>query len=730
MKKLLFLLLCIPSVLDAQTVRGDRFTFNLAPCTMRTGSGAPSGGLGVLCDTYIDTTTGVLWLKQAGGWVVSGVMGTGTPGTLAKWATSISIGDSSVSEYSSPAILKFAPAGDIEVLPAGGDVIPQNYSTNLGLLTNKWLSLHAAELWVETLVAQATMATIGGRILVAPTNILTSDLAAATTTIAVKYNNLSTADRIYMEASGKVEFMAITGGPSGAGPYSYTVTRNLDGSGANDWNAGDAILNTGQDGNGFIDLYSVRGVKAGTEIGPTIVGNVRQSATYNDWSPRWAIGNLNGLYGYSGSTYGSAFGVPSGARVTVDGTNGVRLYDGSNNLRISLGTGGTATFSGDGDDITNIDGGNIQTNSITVGQINATGFGDNVIKNGTFEGATNAVGIAGWAEDFHVGAFAISQSTGGQNGPATLLLSPGNGNYTSASYFAVPVVVGQTYRVALKVYADATTASGFYLRIHESNSSAFVRRVLRSGATAPDVNQVTWTDLCVSCAVNSGWQSMSFVYTVPSGVTWVSMSLIDFTGSGGSGSTYTDLKFDDVEMQKQIGAGHITAGSITADKITVTSLSALSTNVGTLTAGTIDGVTIRAGSGDEVTLDSSGVTLAAGTGANNSVKWSDGSAIRSASDQLNILSDNVIFVDGTSINLNTNTEVDGVLRVNTLGGGGNRYVCTDNDGDLSASAGSCPAPPAPASVPAAVLLEQIADLQVQVNELRAQLQSLLLEKRY
>ena len=45
--------------------------------------------------------------------------------------------------------------------------------------TRKFLTLHAAELWVETLVAQDTMATIGGRILVGPTTTLTVDLPAS-----------------------------------------------------------------------------------------------------------------------------------------------------------------------------------------------------------------------------------------------------------------------------------------------------------------------------------------------------------------------------------------------------------------------------------------------------------------------------------------------------------------------------------------------------------------------
>lgn len=221
-----------------------------------------------------------------------------------------------------------APAGDLILDPVGNDVLPNtNYDINLGLIGRKYLTVHAAELWVETLVAQDTIATIGGRILVGPTTVLMFDIGTGNTTIYVKHNELAVGDRIYLEADGKVEFMAITAGPTGAGPYGYTVTRNLDGSGANSWYAGDAVFNTGAAGDGFIDIYSVHGVKSATQYGPTIVGNVRNSATYNDWSEAWAIGNLNGLYGYSTNTYGVGLGkYASGqANIVIDPTNGVRL---------------------------------------------------------------------------------------------------------------------------------------------------------------------------------------------------------------------------------------------------------------------------------------------------------------------------------------------------------------------------------------------------------------------
>jgi len=242
----------------------------------------------------------------------------------------------------------------ITLAGSGYSILPYlNYGYNFGSLSKKFLSVYAAELWVETLVAQNTKATIGGRVLVGETNILSADLASAATTIYFKYNSFASGDTIYMEADGKIEFMLITAGPSGsAGNYSYTVTRNVDGSGANEWYAGDAAFNTGAAGDGFIDLYSVRGVKSSSQAGPTIVGNVRNSATYNDWTEHWAIGNLKGLYGYEANTYGIAlgrYGLES-SYITADATNGVciknRYDDGTEVTVIKLAQDGTGYLGG------------------------------------------------------------------------------------------------------------------------------------------------------------------------------------------------------------------------------------------------------------------------------------------------------------------------------------------------------------------------------------------------
>lgn len=593
-----------------------------------------------------------------------------------------------------------APTGDVQFNPAGKDILPQaNYDLNLGALQKKYLTLHAAELWVETLVAQDTLATIGGRVLVGPTTQFTTDFLAgpipgvlatalststavtgivltvpassvgdllfvsinwksATVTVTppagwttaltpaanatmnsilyyrivdgtetatytwtlsvacpqssvmvrvsgnytasptgtaqtasitsataftvpsltitkegalvmyfmaastvptitppgslfeyfeqaaggtqmtaefaalgafaagstgtisgtasvaasgiayafalypnplsqgtTKHNNLAIGDTVFMEASGKIEFMSVASGPAGTGPYTYTFNRNLDNTGLNDWYAGDAIFNTGQAGNGFIDEYStwgagitpfewlfnldetsgvtpfetgtyssnhaneitwtyfelasavndavyfgsssafaaihmwlttagvgsfgfgfeywngatglwtavvspttfpgsflltigdvgatwsnttgtpgwaphtingvsaywirlriqsgslstkpVQGVrrvnKTKAQYGPSIVMNTRNSSTFNDWTERTAMGNLNGLYGYGNDIFGFAAGKNAGNWFSVEETNGFRIFNGAI-LKAQWDTSGNITI--------------------------------------------------------------------------------------------------------------------------------------------------------------------------------------------------------------------------------------------------------------------------------------------------------------------------------------------------------------------------------------------------
>lgn len=256
--------------------------------------------------------------------------------------------------------LTIAPAGDIVLNPTGNDILPNtNYDLNLGAINKKFLALHAAELWVETLVAQDTVATIGGRVLVGPTTTLLDDIPAAGractyngsvpasghTYAMLKHNEMGLGDITYMEAGGKVEYYRVKTSPVAdvgkcykeyTGKYEYYLQRNLDASGANDWYAGDAMFNTGVTGEGFIDLYALHSIRGTALIGPTIVGYVRGgTVSYNDMNEAWAIGNLNGLYGISGNYMGVGIGgTVTGNYLLYDTNGGFRIYAGAGSFTI------------------------------------------------------------------------------------------------------------------------------------------------------------------------------------------------------------------------------------------------------------------------------------------------------------------------------------------------------------------------------------------------------------
>jgi hypothetical protein len=166
------------------------------------------------------------------------------------------------------------PLGDLVFNPTGNDIVPYlSYDLNLGTPFKKFLTIHAAELWVETLVAQDVLATVGGRVLVIPTTSLTRDLTDSATTIYVKHNQARPGDTLRLEARMRVEFMYVTAGPTEITPgaeYSYTVNRSVDPTGANAWLAGDGVVNTGIAGSGYIDLFALQGA---TVLSPDYVYN-------------------------------------------------------------------------------------------------------------------------------------------------------------------------------------------------------------------------------------------------------------------------------------------------------------------------------------------------------------------------------------------------------------------------------------------------------------------------
>lgn len=221
-----------------------------------------------------------------------------------------------------------AIASQLSIEP--NNILPgANYTQNLGSSTNKFLSLSVAELKAEVLVAQEKMVTFGGRAVFAPSTVLIAALSSGAVTMDVKHNNLVSGDVMAMEKVGQIEGLKVTSGPTTiTGGYRYNITRDFDGSGANSWDAGDAMVTTDM----YIDVFSTRSIMSASQVGPTILGSVRNNnTTFTAVSEVWAVGNLKGTYGYASTTFGAAFGkyISGAFHITVDSTNGLRFFDGT-----------------------------------------------------------------------------------------------------------------------------------------------------------------------------------------------------------------------------------------------------------------------------------------------------------------------------------------------------------------------------------------------------------------
>lgn len=246
------------------------------------------------------------------------------------------------------------------------------------------------------LINESTIsAAVDGSLIVAPiVTLANSPLFEGAWNIEVDKNTLESGDILYFQARGNVEYMQVTSGATGTGPYTYSVTRNLDGSGEDAWIAGDVAINTRRSGQGFLELYAGTNY-LGSGAGPTIVAYDRNTSTYNDLAEVSAFGNLGGLYNQSPGTYGAGFGK------YASGNSHVLVAGGSIKINNHTTTLGEWASSG----------------SFTLGQV-ATSK-PNVHWNGTdlqFRGGTDGTSVQAYIDGagaFVAGAGAVTIDTGG-----------------------------------------------------------------------------------------------------------------------------------------------------------------------------------------------------------------------------------------------------------------------------------------------------------------------------
>ncbi|PJF23580.1 MAG: hypothetical protein CUN56_00005, partial [Phototrophicales bacterium] len=242
-----------------------------------------------------------------------------------------------------------------------GDLTPDQTDTrNIGSITSLWRTAYISEMQA-TLFAKNTASLIGGLFII-PHNAgtLAADVSNSTTQIDFG-QPMTTGDIILLRGLLQVEYMQIGTAVTGT---TYNVTRNLDGSGVNTWPAGQAFAVLGTSGDGRIELDA--------QTGQPRISILEQGTIYNSQVEKVRIGALNGWGSLTGN--GIAIGDPTGERITYDPTNGLII-------------------AGDGNGITNINGGNIQANTVTATQINVSNLSAisanlGTITAGTITGAT------------------------------------------------------------------------------------------------------------------------------------------------------------------------------------------------------------------------------------------------------------------------------------------------------------------------------------------------------
>ena len=195
---------------------------------------------------------------------------------------------------------------------------------DLGDSAHLWRKIFASEL-SAVVFAQYEQTLLGGWFTVSKgEGVLPADILSTDTTIDLGADTFEVGDIIVFRGisatnTPQVEYIKIASDLSGT---LYGVTRNLDGTGANNWQTGTVFANYGRLGDGRIELNAYDSPRISVFSHADTIAGFREQVR---------IGDLINGWGYSASTYGGAFGsYESGkANITIDPTNGIRIrnYD-------------------------------------------------------------------------------------------------------------------------------------------------------------------------------------------------------------------------------------------------------------------------------------------------------------------------------------------------------------------------------------------------------------------
>jgi len=291
----------------ASTTAGAGLTFTTGVLAVGAGD-----GIDVLADSVAVDVTDIIGvgLTEDGG----NNLVIGTPSTVTVASTNTVSGTThnhAITTSSNPgaaaAILASSAAGALTLVNFGvsgnitSSLIPSLVDTyDLGSSTLLWRKGYLSEM-DALLFAENTITLLGGWFYVPKdAGTFAADVAAANTSIDFG-KAMTVGDFVVMRASLKVEYVQVGSLVSGT---RYNVTRNLDGSGANDWPAGTPFCVLGTTGDGRIELNAYDTPR---------ISIIEQGATYNAQTERIRIGDMTGVFGTGANhRYGIGIGDYSG----------------------------------------------------------------------------------------------------------------------------------------------------------------------------------------------------------------------------------------------------------------------------------------------------------------------------------------------------------------------------------------------------------------------------------
>ena len=349
---------------------GDGLTGGGTLAANRTFNVGAGDGITVAADTVALTTPGTLSVSStnaAAGSHTHAITASSAPGTAVSLLKTATGGGLTLDNFS---VTNDAGVGG--TLTTAYLAVTGNVSSNLvPTLTDTYDLGSSSKLWRKgwlselesILFVENTVQVIGGWFMVPhAAGTLQEDVDGSQTDIDFGIS-LTVNDFVLLRGNLSVEYMQVTVEVT---PGSvYTVTRDVDGTGANTWPQGQVFVVLGYTGDGRIEFDA-------QTAGPQIRIS-EQGATYNAQTERVRLGEMDG-WKAAVTGYGIGIGDP---------TTTYLYYTPADGLVIAA----------DGSGVTNIDGGNIQTGTVTATQLTADAIDGMTITGATIRTAASGARI-------------------------------------------------------------------------------------------------------------------------------------------------------------------------------------------------------------------------------------------------------------------------------------------------------------------------------------------------